>query len=314
MSTNNSKICSELMWKIIPIVFGSSIIATGIGGIYYDIFLKPNIQFEFNRYTFDHTEKLSITIVNQGGSPATNLKILLVSPYKILENTISTSEKSNVSKTNSTSLRIELPRLANGYGSFTKINLIADNTINKINYNYVLFISYDQGSKKIIFNSLYETAKSDTLLQSIFFPLILISTGLSILISLAIYLRYFKKRYGRQFMDQKRQEIEETFLEFRRSEREPIDLIQALIKIENIKENIDDVYSNKGYMKYSDHFQLNKEIDKIMYVLFHSQDKSIKEIKDDLNKMIIDSTITFNKYIEIYNRITNFEYSSALKD
>jgi hypothetical protein len=188
-----------------------------------------------------------------------------------------------------------------------------ENSSNKSNYEYILLISFDQGSKKLIFNPLYDT-KSDNIMQSLLIPLILVILGLLILVGFAIYLRYFKKYYGQQFIEEERERIKLKFLNSMQSPRELTDLVNTLMLLNDEKKDIDDVYRKKGYMKSSDYIQLNKEIEKIIYIILQSQNYPIKSIKDHLFKMVSNSTIELDEYVEIYDEIINFERSQSLRE
>lgn len=190
---------------IISAILSSSLVLSGLGFIYTQIYNKPDIQIKIIANDVDKRMAL-IQVVNNGKVPATNLTLKVISPASIINYTIFSSLRTishNISKSNSNLLEVQTPKLVQGEGSLIKIVMLI-NATSKTNYlDYTAYITYDQGSVIAIpLQPLPIEESINNFMKVWLLPLILIVVGLdtAILIFLLIpYRRKSRERYVNKY-------------------------------------------------------------------------------------------------------------------
>jgi hypothetical protein len=137
----------------IPII--TAVIASLIGGsaiinLFVSAFYTPNVNIEIISNK-NHGHESTVSVNNRGSAPATNVLLTVEAPanisyYKIF----STENHTEKSKLSPDELQIYMPRLIHGQGSMVRINAVVDEKSNVTLGAYTAYITYDQGSSKLL--------------------------------------------------------------------------------------------------------------------------------------------------------------------
>jgi hypothetical protein len=163
--------------QFIPAILGSGLLVSTIVTSYSEFYNKPNIQVSIIRDDAEGT-KTSVMLSNKGTEPATNLKLHGTMPYNITDIDIFSMENISVQNESKT-FDVTMPRLVQGKGSVTTINLTAKPAEDNAYNSYSI---YDQGSTKgKIYHSISEAERGG------WSPVRIASYGLLITAFLVIY-------------------------------------------------------------------------------------------------------------------------------
>jgi hypothetical protein len=156
----------KIDWKniVVPIIAGLIVASSSYVGFLISAIAKPTINIDIR---LANENEATISIRNVGWSPAKNLKLTVEYPFNIIDQSIFSTE--NYTKSNSSKLlEMNIPRFAQGDGSFLRIRTGSQNTSAITEDDqYVVYGTYDQGSNM---NSAYVIERPppdviDTLVQ-----------------------------------------------------------------------------------------------------------------------------------------------------
>jgi hypothetical protein len=140
-------------WKNVGVPIVVTLI-TLIGGFVISslvsVLFKPDISIELIPHK-ENIYKVTIDLENKGSAAAKNLKLTMESPHNITSMHIFSTENYTKRYTNSSPiLEVNIPRFVQGAGSMVRIDASIDSH-SKITKNdrYIVYSTYDQGSKMV---------------------------------------------------------------------------------------------------------------------------------------------------------------------
>jgi hypothetical protein len=136
-------------WKgLLPVIItgilGCSVLLTGIGTFFYDIYNKPNLRIIVNENIDNNPNKTSIIVYNEGRVPATNLKLIVTAPQVIKNYSTFSTENVNTTRTSPSQLNLFTSRLPQGGGAIIATNLTTGPRPLERIQNYSVSAPYDQ--------------------------------------------------------------------------------------------------------------------------------------------------------------------------
>jgi hypothetical protein len=179
---------------IISAVLSSSLVLSGLGFIYAQIYSKPDVQIKIIANDIDKRMSL-IKVTNNGRMPATNLTLKVISPASIINyTTFSSNLRTITNKLNSNLLEIYTPKFVEGEGSLIKVVMLINATPITNYLDYIAYATYDQGSVIAIpLQPLLIEESINSFMKVWSLPLILIIIGLDTAILIFIVIPYRKK-------------------------------------------------------------------------------------------------------------------------
>ena len=209
-----------------PAILGSGVLVSTIITSYSDFYNKPNIQIAILRDDNEAT-KSSVILSNKGTVPATNLKLLVKMPYNITQVDFFSLENISVQRVGSDTLKVSMPRLVQGEGSVTTINLASKESVPAEDNGYDVYSIYDQGSTKgKTYHSILEVERGE------WAPLRLFYFGLLITAALVLYIMVLPWLLGHHYKAKLSRHIGEVYSNYLRTEKRSEDKIDALVKLQ----------------------------------------------------------------------------------
>jgi hypothetical protein len=131
--------------QTISSIIGSGFFLFAINTLYTDLINKPDIHVQL----ISSNDLTSIQLSNNGRVPATHLVLTIQAPSRIVKHQVFSTENWTNS-INQTSMRIYFPGLVQGDGSIAKISVDTDKNLATDRSSFMVYLTYDQGSLKII--------------------------------------------------------------------------------------------------------------------------------------------------------------------
>lgn len=185
---------ASLVIQFVPAILGSGVLITTISNYYAELGDNPIVRLTVFPDKKDYS-KVSATLSNIGGGPATNLTARITTPYNIVNDDVFSLEEIEVQKINPKTLQMFMPRLIHGEGSVTTITLGMDKVVNYTE-NFQTYIVYDQGSNRghiyqefTIFNAFTD------FISILITPIGIMILGVSITVGLLLFRQFIFKPY-----------------------------------------------------------------------------------------------------------------------
>lgn len=173
-------------------------------------------------------------------------------PYNITQVDFFSMENISVQKVGSSMLEVKMPRLVQGEGSVTTLNLTAEEPTLAEGNAYNVYSIFDQGSTKgKVYHSILEVEGGE------WAPLRLFGFGLLISSALVLYILFLPWLIGRSRKNKLSRFVREVYSNYIKSDKGQEDKIIALVNVQRIMSDLEEDFVAK-IMKKKMREDLNK--------------------------------------------------------